>query len=248
MITMAPSQRARTVALGIARCRHLASARSDSEHHCHPITSLQQYGDNEDIWQVPEPWRGDIECAPLLFVSSNPSIDPLDDCPWNTDDDDDISSYYTGARIAPNFPYSTYRCGLRSKKTVKFWTGIHARAQELFARPLIEPGTDYAVTEIVHCKSRDEAGVDDAASKCAETHLASVLNLSSAVVIVCLGNFAEAAVRRHFGRDVPGLRRPNQILELPHPNAHKRRKAVYCLAPKDLQRANELLSSGRSST
>jgi hypothetical protein len=39
---------------------------------------------NRAGFQVPEPWRGDIENAPLLFASSNPSLSLDDDCALNS--------------------------------------------------------------------------------------------------------------------------------------------------------------------
>ena len=155
---MTSSEAARELALRIIRCDELNKAKINPEHACNRIVRFQTYGPFQDRWQVPEPWRGDIEHAPLLFVSSNPSIDPLDDAPWNDQTDLDILRYFSNG-IAPNFPYATSASGERLRRPVSFWLSMRKRAEELFARTDLEPGKDFALSEVVHCKSRGEEGV-----------------------------------------------------------------------------------------
>jgi hypothetical protein len=233
-----------TIALKVSRCVNIPTSRTDKTNPCNQIMTLQQYG--IDAWQVPEPWRGDIENAPLLFVSSNPSIDPLDDCPWNTGSDSEIINYYASTSIAPQFPYSTFRNGWRSRRPVSFWSCIHARAQELYAMNQVIPGFDYALTEIVHCKSRDEFGVAKAASRCIELHLSNVLGLSRAIVVIALGQFAHEALNEHFrGIAIAGSRVSVQVACLPHPNARIPRTATHCLPGDELRSARSALKKNK---
>jgi hypothetical protein len=232
------------IAVTICRCVNLPTSRTDSKNPCNGITTVQQYG--VVGWQVPEPWRGDIEYAPLLFVSSNPSIDPLDDCPWNTGLDSEIIDYYATTTIARQFPYSTYRNSIRSKRPVSFWSCIHARAKELYRTSEVIPGFDYALTEIVHCKSRDELGVKEAAPKCIELYLPAVLGLSRAVVVVALGQFAHDALKGFIRENMnTGLQVGFQLVCIPHPNARIPRTATHCLSVGELQSTQRSLRQNR---
>ena len=76
--------------LAITRCREIERARGDAGHPCAGIVGLQP----PDQFQVPEPWRGHIDAAPILFVSSNPSIrgrEPFPPAGWT---DQGIIDYY----------------------------------------------------------------------------------------------------------------------------------------------------------
>lgn len=53
--------------IDIVMCEELDNIKSE----CKAITSLQR---EENEWQVPEPWNGDISKSPVLFLCLNPSI------------------------------------------------------------------------------------------------------------------------------------------------------------------------------
>ena len=54
-------------------------------HPCYSIVKSQVVSSLESF-QVPEPWNGDIVDAPILFLSSNPSISEVEDYPcWGWD-------------------------------------------------------------------------------------------------------------------------------------------------------------------
>ena len=60
---------------------------SPSNHPCKRIIESQNASLLSEF-QLPEPWNGQIETAPILFLSSNPSIDPNEDYPtWSSSDD-----------------------------------------------------------------------------------------------------------------------------------------------------------------
>ncbi|MFZ2490259.1 MAG: hypothetical protein WA208_02125 [Thermoanaerobaculia bacterium] len=72
--------------LRIARCPVVADARATVGHACHVVVNTQPVG--PEAFHLPEPWNGDLRFAPLLFVSSNPSIGPSEDYPTTGCDDD----------------------------------------------------------------------------------------------------------------------------------------------------------------
>lgn len=243
---MPASNDARDLAIQIARCANIEVARSNLSHPCSRVVNVPDHGDERKAWQVPEPWRGDIENAPLLFVSSNPSINPLDDAPWSSASDAEIADYYTAASIGRDFPYSRLGSGERSPRPVMFWSSIHALARELFECSDVRSGVDYALTEIVHCKSRSEAGVEKAIPACVQFHFGQVLALSRAVVIVSLGRFTKGVVLSQLAQLTKDRRQAKaQVLELPHPNARKKRTATHCLTADALASARNALRGAR---
>jgi hypothetical protein len=225
-----------SLAIRIARCDDLPRARSDANHPCHRIASHQRTSSDQEHWQVPEPWRGQLDRAPLLFISSNPSIDQNDDCPWDFDPDERITSYFDTGGIASNFPRSTSRDGTVSSRNVPFWVSVNARAKELFDRDLVRPGIDYAISEVVHCKSTREIGVSEACGHCTGKFLGDLLRVSDAAVVVTLGRHAAQALSTVHLRDSV-LR-----IGLPHPNARTERTAGACLSPAELQAVRKALA------
>jgi hypothetical protein len=86
--------------LRIARCSNLTAHRDGGP--CSQVLATQGTWD-PDRFHVPEPWRGDIGAAPLLFISSNPSWDPDDDPPVAALGDDAIVEYTRRAASRRSF-------------------------------------------------------------------------------------------------------------------------------------------------
>jgi hypothetical protein len=61
-----------------------------------------------------------------------------------------------------------------------------------------QPTRDYAITEVVHCKSKKEGGVQSALRECADRYLLRVLQHSPARLLVVLGRPARLAFRTLF--------------------------------------------------
>ncbi len=224
----------------IVRCPELLRCKEGAiGHACSTVVEVQSavpLGQH----QVPEPWVGHIESAPILFVSSNPSIDEDAEhaarWSWTTDE---LVEYFEGRFSergdAPG--------GIRLRKpdgspgqVVRFWVAVRARAAELLQREAV-PGSDYALSEVVHCKSRSEIGVAEASAVCPARYLRRVLDVSGARVIVVLGRVAAAAVRNELGLDL--LDRPvdwhgRAMVALPHPNARQTRTFAACLQLADI--------------
>lgn len=80
MFPIAPNRSSRSLLLEIARCPLVPVAAERGSHPCHAVVSAQQsvpLGNRH----VPEPWSGMISSAPILFVSSNPAINPNESFP-----------------------------------------------------------------------------------------------------------------------------------------------------------------------
>lgn len=197
------NEQQRGALLRIARC-DIFSAGPNNASPCKAILALQNGPPQER--QVPEPWRGRLD-SPLLFVSSNPSIDAEDDSPRARVSDDVLLDYFSRGfpRTFPKIAVGNGRL-----KTVRFWAAIYRRAAELWCCDVedVRPGIDFAITEVVHCKSRGEAGVRAVLSTCKDMHWSQVIRASKARVIVVIGLTA----RNALGLEFP-LRRIRRLAE-----------------------------------
>ena len=124
---------------------------------------------------------------------------------------------------------------------------MRARAKEILGPDAI-PGTDFALTEVVRCKSRQEKGVAAAMNTCAELWLSPVLAQSKALVVVLLGKRAQEACSKIWGWDVsqsahfgPALgSRERAVVLLPHPNAIGPKTVAAQISREDLSRLRGL--------
>lgn len=234
----------RELLLAVARCAG-GSPPSPRFPECASVVAAQDAKGASDF-QVPEAWRGDLANARLLFVSSNPGLNRHDDCPTADQSDQAIVDYYS-AGFPEQFPKNLDRAGRPNPRAVSFWSSILKRASELYGRSpkLIRPGTDFAITETVHCKSPSEAVARSAARQCVAQHFGSIARISSARVVVILGAFAADAL------GLPNRPRANQrawygkdrlVLWLPHPNARERRTVAALYSAEDITRVQEALA------
>jgi hypothetical protein len=205
---------------------------------------------------VPEPWSGHIERAPILFVSSNPSIDHAEAYPTGGWDDSRLADFFAGRFDQRPVPWIDHRMRPLLATTpprhrdrgVSFWFAARARASELLERPAV-PGVDFALTEVVHCKSESEHGVADAFGRCVETWLRPVLRAAAARVIVLFGTWARNAFHDVYGIpaqaaltgpcDLQGSARI--VVQLPHPNARGPRANCHPLSPGQLEKVRSHL-------
>jgi hypothetical protein len=114
------------------------------------------------------------------------------------------------------------------------------------------PGRDYAMTEIVHCRSWDEIGVDRARDRCADLYLDRILQVSPAKVIVGLGAHVNQWLTERWDLDGSRLSHvtiqgtPRFVALLPHPTSYGP-KTFRSLMPDDLPTMQASVASGTSS-
>ena len=224
--------------LAITGCPELDTARAGVPNPCSKIARLQPIDD----YHVPEPWSGHIDTAPILFISSNPSISESEHYPTpNWSDDSTIDFFRRRFDADADYSYSTFG-------KVRFWSSVRGRAEEILGREAI-PGKDFALSELVHCKSRGEEGVREALATCTEKWLLNVMDCSAARIVVLLGSLSrdfcselwqlERGKSVHF--DVPISGRSRAVVILPHPNAFKKKTLESNSLPEERQRLRSLL-------
>jgi hypothetical protein len=170
--------------LRIARCPLVAdSLASPVPLDCSPVVHAQ--GRQAGL-QVPEPWNGEIETAPILFVTWNPSFNPREH-PFPTADsnDADIVEFFS-----KRFEHSA-----ESSQTWRELRGIASRLLGRRARP----GIDYASTDVVHCKSARGIGASRALGECTRRYLEPTLAVAGARVVVGLGTDAWITLAARWG-------------------------------------------------
>lgn len=183
------------LALSVARCPQVPLARANPDHDCHTIVTLQP--EDPATWQVPEPWAGNLTGGQIIFISSNPSINEAEEYPRGDWPDEKIADFVTHrfshGWVSPD-DRVLLRDGTYHPDRVQYWLRIRQRAEELLGRPA-DPAVDYAMTEVVHCKSRRERGVARAATLCASLHLKRIIAASPAALVVVVGSKARDELR-----------------------------------------------------
>ena len=243
----------------ISRCANVTAC-LDEPDAPHPCRSIVQYqarggGDTYGKFQVPEPWVGQIDVAPILFVSSNPSIGKDDHSCGSTPDSTIWESHHL-AFGGGSRPYIidgvwTTNEAVEKLKRVRYWSWVRKRAQELIPDRSVIPGIDYALTEIVHCKSEHEVGVVEAMQTCADLHFENVMSVAAARVVIVVGSIAR---RQIFGTAEPeGLveremgGKPRLLTCLSHPAAFgDGKKFASRYSANDVQRLADRLDKRRT--
>lgn len=215
------STKSHTLLTEVARCPNVASCftHPDHEHPCRRVIAAQQLP--RSTYHLPEPWSGRIESAPILFVSSNPSFNPRERFPTESWSDDEIETFFT-----TRFQHSD--------QTSHFWRVVRRIAEDILGRAP-RSGYDYALTEVVRCKSWKESGVVQALEECEGRYLARTLEVAAATLIVALGKKARSAVATHIGvlgeiglyGPLAVADRERSILLLGHPSAAERKKPTF---------------------
>ncbi|MBV9027847.1 MAG: hypothetical protein JO311_04470 [Candidatus Eremiobacteraeota bacterium] len=204
----------------------------DAAHPCSKIVLSQQVPRKR--FQLPEPWRGQIDKAPILFLGSNPSIGDdeyaLLSSPKEQVWESEHLAFGGGTRAYIADGIKTTKPDGTAGRRVQYWTSIRARARELI--PGAKPGEDYAITEVVHCKSRGEIGVQEAVQTCYHVHMGNVFAVSPAEVVVALGKVAQVALlsdRENSPGSPCKMRLGDKdriVFFLPHPNRTGPKKSL----------------------
>lgn len=127
-------------------------------------------------FHAPEPWNGDIENAPILFIGPNPGITanelfPQKGAPyWQNNQgfnqervEEFFEKRFSDDLIFAPQPYVLHNNGKNYKVLLKsgvykpvkgFWNYVYEIARYQLKRPVI-PGVDYVITEVARCKSKN---------------------------------------------------------------------------------------------
>src|ERR1700730_14295793 len=76
---------------------------------------------------------------------------------------------------------------------------VRGRAAELYETQNVTPGRDYVLSEVVHCKSRENEGVELAVEECADRYLSRVLSCAAAKIVVVLGKITARIMADRYG-------------------------------------------------
>lgn len=229
----------------------ILNGNSDSDcKNCETIIKSQKCEKYENF-QLPEPWNGDLENCKILFLSSNPSFNPNDEYPlgnWNKSDVSDffINRFSPDRNFVRNELYTLQNDGEYSKNWIRFWAAVRSIARVILDTKSAISGQDYVMTEIVHCKSTNEIGVQEAMETCANKYLDKILKITKAKIVICLGEKTSNFVKRKYqiettGKIVEESKMDKVFLFLPHPNAREERKLNKILTQEELEKVKNKL-------
>ena len=205
----------RALIIKVARCELILRADREDAHPCHAVVGSQG-GTDENDRQVPEPWAGNLQGSRLVFLSSNPSISqpgpggPLaaEDYPCASSSDTRIIEFL-GRRFDESLPAPFVKNGRYlqqnghyAQRPVKFWISVQRRAEELLG-PTADPAANYVMTEVVHCKSKNEVGVSQAAETCTKRYLNDTLALTNAPILAVVGKKSHDCLNNALGLGLP---------------------------------------------
>ena len=171
----------------------------------------------------PEAWTGDIVNAPILFLSSNPSFNEDENYPnwqlnekeWPIEKVADFSVKRFTSNIGRAYGASDGLSVDQIDRTigkngelldkVTYWGWARNIVSFIHGKDISEVSahSDYAMTEIVHCKSKKENGVEKARLKCKDKYLERILELSNAQLIFISGQHAVEDIKTIFPKEFP---------------------------------------------
>jgi len=243
------SEQAEKLLLEIARCKNFLKSKNTN---CEMIVNSQKQKQK----QLPEPWNGDIENSKILFISSNPSIDVNEYYPLEAWKNEFIIDFfknrfsqekdYVKRNLYPKLNNNKY-----AKNWVRYWAYIKNISKKLLNKKDVIPGIDYALTEIVHCKSIREYGVPKALDDCVNKYLKRILTLSNAKVIIIVGDKSKKIIEKQIKINFQKNNFTEKIIEgkkriifaIPHSNSRKCRVLENVLTPTAINKIREKLNS-----
>jgi hypothetical protein len=208
------------LALRISACSNFLDVLDGKVNECFDVVNWQVNAHGEEPVPVelrpstfhrPEPWAGNLSTAPIMFLSSNPSFDPLENFPTLDWDSHDAADFFVnrfserlgrryGATDGPSSAAQDRAILKNGKMTskVKTWYTLRSRAAVLLNKTIDDTraATDYVMSEVVHCKSRNEKGVFDALPACVSKWFQPLLEASNAKLVIVSGEPAGRAVKQ----------------------------------------------------
>ena len=152
---------------------------------------------SKETFHMPEPWNGNLGEAEILFVSSNPSFDILETTGALAKKKPEITGSSEEAEVVPKFQSKDWPDDRvedffverfsRKQYRNNYWRNILKYAGYILGKTdavkLIEDeaikneiAKKIAITEVVHCKSPGEEGVEEARSTCFDEHTKKVID------------------------------------------------------------------------
>jgi hypothetical protein len=173
------------LALRIASCPHVERG---CDGDCETVIAAQSLPHGSR--RRPEPWTGQLDRAPILFVTSNPNTEP-GRVPTQSEvpPPDRLLDFYEGY-------FNRHPEGIN---TVPTWNRMRIWTDQLL-RADTNAGLNFALTDAVHCASRQQAGVPEALKRCATLYLRPIVEASVARLIICCGSPASTG----FGHATDG--------------------------------------------
>lgn len=217
---MASSEKSQNLLLQIVRCPEF-QAYADGKHSaCDSILNFQKscLGSGTPLL-TPTPWCGHISTAPFLFISSNPSVDVDEFSPIPAWSDDAIIDFFEN-RFSSDKEWTSGPKHLRyllkptkekSKpysKTQRYWSEVLNWLTDIYkemGKDKIELGTYCTMTEIVHCGSKQNKGVNEVKQTCCAKYMDLVLDASGSSIIVVVGKIANAIFEDRYHIGLPDL-------------------------------------------
>jgi hypothetical protein len=198
------------LALDISSCCEVSKALTDLNHPCHKVVDWQAKEWSPQVLQIensrmhrPEAWTGDLSIARIVFLASNPSFNLDESFPnwsnmWSQDQIVDFAKrrfiregerFFGAIDSGPNRDKTYLESKELSENSVAYWREIRGRVAELLGKDVSEVSAheDFVMTELVHCKSFKEIGVNESLGKCSSKFLHRIFELSQASHIVVMG-------------------------------------------------------------
>lgn len=222
------SSQSEELALSISSCCEVTKALNDESHPCHDVVNWQADQWKPQILQIenskmhrPEAWTGDIVNAPILFLSSNPSFDRDENYPnwetgeWPIERVVDFSINRFTSRIKRGYGASDGLSAHEVDRTigkdgellgkVTYWNWTRSMVAYIHGKDIsqVSAHSDYAMTEIVHCKSKSEEGVKKARLKCKDRFLEKILEVSNAELVIISGKHACEDIKAIYPEKFP---------------------------------------------
>lgn len=210
---MSMTTNAKNIAWDIINCGLQNATNSNSV--CNALYNSQQCASIADF-QIPEPWNGDIENVPILFVGLNPGFLDVELYPklgnpyWlqaNGGFDEAKVEDFFEHRFNSRHQYVKYpnrtKIAPEEYKRLRgrtFWGYVKSIADKILNRES-NPGVDFAITEIVHCKSKDISCIHSKCyDKCFDQHFNNILSIAQNLqYIVVLGSPTRDRMSKYFG-------------------------------------------------
>jgi hypothetical protein len=179
-----------------------------------------------------------------LFISSNPSVNHSEEYPLGSWNKEDVADFFTNRfshekKWVKNELYPLQKDGNYPKGWVRFWGAVRSIARVLLDENSPVPGKDYAITEIVHCKSVSEIGVNEAMETCTEKYLDQLIMSSGAKLVISLGDKVANVIKEKNNIEkntrIAFINEGKTLVFLPHPNARKERRLDKIFTPKEIE-------------